>query len=76
MIGEPDKRPDHYVRVIPTAGGDWIAACSDCDFEITTHLKVDAAMEADMHRSLRPDGSNTLTTGRRKPRFSRKKAIR
>ena len=39
-----DKRPDHFVRVIPTAGGDWISVCSDCSFEETTHLKVDAEM--------------------------------
>ena len=48
IIGERSKeeRPDHFVRVIPTAGGDWIALCSDCSFEETTHLKVDAEMNA------------------------------
>ena len=74
IIGERSKeeRPDHFVRVIPTAGGDWIALCSDCSFEETTHLKVDAEMNADIHRSLRNDGSGTTTTGRHKPKLRRK----
>jgi len=49
MIRERSKEQQHSVRVIPTIGGDWIAACSDCDFEVTTHLKIDCKLEADMH---------------------------
>jgi len=67
MIDErKQERPPHEVRVVPTAGGDWIAACSDCDFEITTHLKVDAEMDADMHANpTRGDGSGREWTGRK-----------
>jgi len=66
---ETEPAQQHYVRVVPTAGGDWISVCSDCDFEATSHDRIDAMVESDLHvNPKRTDGSGHRTTGRTRRR--------